>query len=409
MSNSWKIYMLAIVSFLVGTSEFIIAGILDRVAEDIGVSVSAAGQLITVFSLAYAFGTPILMAVTARVERRTLMVAALALFVVGNLISFLFTGYAPLMGARVLLALSTGTFVVVSLTVAAKLAPEGKQGSAIATLVMGFSTALIVGVPIGRVVASQYDWKLVFAGIGLLGLLAMLAIWRTIPRSGGEEAVPLRRQISILRSPRIALALTVTFFWIFGYAVLYTYISPFLLEVTGMSERVVSIALFAFGIASLFGSKLGGYSTDRWGVGKTLFTGMTLHASVLALLSVLSPYPALVFPLLMLWAFAAWSSGPTQQYYLITLAPESSGIMLSLNTSVLQLAMAAGAGIGGVAVDAISLTSVGWISVALVTVAAGLTAVSLGVSTRYAKKLAHRREQLAGAAAATIETEVSAG
>ncbi|MFC5471910.1 MFS transporter [Cohnella suwonensis] len=407
MTNSWKIYMLAIVSFLVGTSEFIIAGILDRVAEDIGVSVSAAGQLITVFSLAYAFGTPILMALTARVDRRNLMLAALSLFVVGNLVSFLFAGYASLMGARVLLALSTGTFVVVALTVAAKMAPEGKQGSAIATLVMGFSTALIVGVPIGRVIASQYDWKLIFAGIGLLGLLAMFAIWKTIPRSGGEEAVPLRRQVSLLRSPRIALALAVTFFWIFGYSVLYTYISPFLLEVTGMGERTVSIALFAFGIASLFGSKLGGYSTDRWGVGRTLFTGMTLHAGVLALLSVLSQSPALVFPLLMLWAFTAWSSGPTQQYYLITLAPESSGIMLSLNTSVLQLAMAAGAGIGGVAVDAISLSSVGWIGFVLVAVAAGLTAVSLGVSASYAKKLALRRARLADASAAASDLEAS--
>ncbi|MGO4372708.1 MFS transporter, partial [Paenibacillus sp. MCAF20] len=176
MSNTWKIYMLAVISFLVGTSEFIIAGILDVVAEDAGVSVSAAGQLITVFSLAYAFGTPILMAATARVERRKLLIYALAVFAAGNAIAVLLPGFGFLLASRIVLALSTGVFVVTALTVAAKLAPPEKQGSAIATLVMGFSTALIIGVPIGRVAAAAYDWKLIFAGIGLLGLVAILLI-----------------------------------------------------------------------------------------------------------------------------------------------------------------------------------------------------------------------------------------
>lgn len=380
MPNTWKIYMLAIVSFLVGTSENIIAGILDMVAGDVGVSVAAAGQLITVFSLAYAFGTPILMAMTSRVERRKLMMYALGLFFVGNLLAVTAPGYISLMGSRVILALSTGVFVVVALTVAAKLAAPGKQGSAIATLVMGFSTSLIIGVPLGRIIASAYDWKLIFAGIGLLGLLAMLAILRTIPKTDGEEPVPIRAQLALLRNPRIAMALTVTFFWIFGYSIVYTYISPYLLTITGMSERAVSIALFAFGVASLIGSKLGGFSTDKWGVPRTLVGGMLIHTGVLFLLTAFAHTAWFVFPLLMLWAFSAWSSGPTQQYYLMTLSPEASGIMLSLNTSVLQLAMAAGAGIGGVIVEGVSLSAVsllGAVGVAVAAVTATLSFVGV--------------------------------
>ncbi|RKP55368.1 MFS transporter [Cohnella endophytica] len=391
MSNSWKIYMLAIVSFLVGTSEYIIAGILDKVASDVGVSVAAAGQLITVFSLAYAFGTPVLMALTARVERRKLMLAALGLFVVGNVLSVFSSSYLLLMGARVVLALSTGVFVVVALTVAAKMAEPGKQGSAIATLVMGFSTSLIIGVPVGRVIAASYDWTLLFAAIGVLGLLAMLAIFKSIPKSEGEAPVPIRAQANILKSPRIALALSVTFFWIFGYSIVYTYISPYLLTVTGMSERTVSIALFAFGVASLVGSKFGGFSTDKWGVGRTLIGGMLLHTGVLFLLASFSQAAWIVFPLLMLWAFSAWSSGPTQQYYLLSLAPEASGIMLSLNSSVLQLAMAAGAGVGGFVVNNSSLTAIGWVGAVGVGVAAALSAVSLGVTANYVA----RRSRLA--------------
>ncbi|MFC5649297.1 MFS transporter [Paenibacillus solisilvae] len=400
MSNAWKIYMLAVVSFLVGTSEFIIAGILDKVSADIGVSVSAAGQLITVFSLAYAFGTPFLMAATAKMERRKLLLYSLAVFVVGNGIAVAFPGFGFLIGSRIILALSTGVFVVTALTVAAKLAPPEKQGSAIATLVMGFSTALIIGVPIGRLAASIYDWKMIFGGIGLLGLVAIFLISFTIPKTDGEEPVPLRNQLALLKNPKIVVALMITFFWIAGYAITYTYISPFLLTITGMSEKGVSAGLFAFGIASLIGSKLGGFSTDKWGVSRTLVGGMLLHAIALILLSLAAHSPALVLPLLMLWSFSAWSSGPTQQYHLITLAPEASSIMLSLNSSVLQLAMAAGAGIGGVIVEQASLTSISWIGAAGVAVAAGTAAASFGyfrIGSASRKKLEEARMRKAGA------------
>jgi DHA1 family putative efflux transporter-like MFS transporter len=378
--------MLAAVSFLVGTSEFIIAGILDKVAIDIGVSVAAAGQLITVFSLTYAFGTPILMALTARTERRKLLLYSLIVFVIGNGIAVSLPGFNFLVISRIILALSTGVFVVTALTVASKLAPPDKQGSAIATLVMGFSTSLIVGVPLGRVVAAAYDWKMIFGGIGVLGLFAILIIALSIPKTDGEEPVPLVKQLALLKQPKIALALSVTFFWIGGYSIAYTYISPFLLDVTGMSEKAVSAGLFAFGIASLVGSKLGGYSTDRWGAPRTLISGMLLHAAALIVLSLTAQSSIVVFGLLIIWAFAAWSSGPTQQYHLITLTPGASGIMLSLNSSVIQLAMAAGAGIGGVVVEQSSLASISWIGAAGVMIAALTATLSFRLSTSRAHR-----------------------
>jgi DHA1 family putative efflux transporter-like MFS transporter len=130
----------------------------------------------------------------------------------------------------------------------------------------------------------------------------------------------------------------------------------------------------------LIGSKLGGYSTDKWGVSRTLIGGMLLHTAALILLSLESQSSAFVFPLLLLWAFSAWSSAPTQQYHLMTLAPEASGIMLSLNSSVLQFAMAAGAGIGGIVVNQASLASISWIGAAGVAIAAGTASVSLRLS-----------------------------
>ncbi|GIO33430.1 MULTISPECIES: MFS transporter [Paenibacillus] len=361
MGNKWKIYILAIASFLVGTSEFVIAGILDMLAKDVGVSVAAAGQLITVYSLAYAIGTPILIALTARMDRKKLMLSALGLFFIGNLITITSSGYGMLMGARIILAISTGVFMVVALTVAAKIAHPGKQGGSIATVLLGFNLALILGVPLGRLIAGSYDWKIIFTGVGVLSLIAMIVLLLAIPKSEGEAPVPIRKQLALFKSPRISVALSISFFWIFGYTILYTYITPFLLTITGMSERMVSIGLFAFGLASLLGSQVGGYGADKWGIPRTMIGGLLFHSGILFLLTAFSHSSMLVLPLLMLWSFFAWSTGPVQQVYLIGMAPQASGIILSLNNSIVQLGMAAGAVIGGIIVDSISLTAAGWL------------------------------------------------
>ncbi len=270
MRNSWKIYILAIISFLVGTSEFVIAGILDMLASDVGVSLAAAGQLITVYSLAYAIGTPFLIAFTARMDRRKLMLSALGLFFIGNLITVTTTGYGMLIGARIILAISTGVFMVVALTVAAKTSRPERQGSSIAKVLLGFNLSLILGVPLGRIIAGSYDWKIIFTGIGALTLIAMLVLLLAIPKSEGEAPVPIREQLALLKNPQISVALSISFFWILGYTILYTYITPFLLSITGMSERMVSIGLFAFGLASLVGSQVGGYGADKWGIPRTM-------------------------------------------------------------------------------------------------------------------------------------------
>ncbi|MBB6633298.1 MFS transporter [Cohnella thailandensis] len=380
MINSWKIYILAIASFLVGTSEFVIAGILDRVASDVGVTLAAAGQLITVYSLAYAIGTPILIAITARIDRRTLMLAALALFFIGNLATIASTGFAMLMGARIILAIGTGVFMVVALTVAASLAQPGKQGSAIATVLLGFNLALILGVPLGRVIAGSYDWKIIFTGIGVLSLIAMVVLRLTISKSKGETPVPIREQLSLLRTPRISIALSISFFWILGYTVIYTYISPFLLDITGMSDRMISVGLFAFGIASLLGSQVGGYGADKWGIPRTMIGGLLFHSGILLLITAFAHSSAFVLPLLMLWSFFAWSTGPVQQVYLIGMAPKASGIVLSLNTSIVQLGMAVGAVIGGMVVENISLQAVGWMGA--IGVAIGILPAAVSLSMR---------------------------
>ncbi|QYK68687.1 MFS transporter [Paenibacillus sp. S02] len=369
MQSTWKVYILAIVSFLVGTSEYIISGVLDQIATTMGITVSAAGQLITVFSLAYAIGTPILMAVTAKWDRRKLLLSSLGLFAVANVLSFVLPGFGMFIAARILMALGAGMVVVTALSIAAKIAPAGKQASSIATVTMGFTASLIIGVPLGRMISSAYGWKTVFFGIALTGIIALIVIAMTIPRLKGDRPVPLLQQFALLKKPEVALGLGITFFWLGGYSLAYTYISPYLLNVSGVGEDMLSTVLLAFGIASLIGSKIGGYSADKKGIPFTLLGGMVLHGISLLLLPFAAHSLIAVFALLILWSFAAWTTGPTQQYNLVTLVPESSGVMLSLNQSTMQLAMAAGAGIGGVVVGQVSLSSITWFGAAGVGIA----------------------------------------
>ncbi|MCM3196917.1 MFS transporter [Priestia megaterium] len=372
MSNTAKIYILALISFLVGTSQYIISGILDKMADALGVSIGAAGQLITVFSLTYAIGTPILMVLTSKMERRKLLIYTLFVFILGNLLSVIVPGYGLFMIARIIMALSTGVAVVTVLSIAAKISPANKKASSIATVVMGFTASLIIGVPIGRFITSTYGWKFVFIGIALLVLFVIFIVINTIPKMNGDASIPLKRQIAMFKKPKIALALSITFFLMTGYAIIFTYLSPFLVNTVGMSDHLLSITFLVLGVASLFGSKLGGLSADKKGVIFTLKRGLLVNLTSLVVLLFISHSNIAVFIILTVWSFAAWSSGATQQYNLATISPESSDVLLGLNQSMMQLGFAFGAGLGGVIVGQISLSSITWFS-ALSVVFASIT------------------------------------
>jgi DHA1 family putative efflux transporter-like MFS transporter len=380
MSNTWKIYMLTLISFLVGTSQFVIVGILDKVAASVGVSVSAAGQLITVFALANAIGTPVVMVATAMMDRRKQLLLALAIILLGIVSTVALPGFGFLMVSYVVLGVGTGVFVVTAYSTAANLAPPGRQARAMSNVSLGFSASLVFGVPIGRVVAAAYDWKVIFWGIGFFTLLGIFAVARAIPSTEGEAPVPLGKQFAMLKNPRIAFSLGVTLFVFIGYSVVNTYITPFLTSVMSMSEQEVSVILFALGIASLIGSKLGGFLSDRIGTALTLVGDMVVHALVLALLSIVARTTAVAIPLLMIWAIAAWTFGPTQNYNLLSLAPEASGIVLSLNSSFVQLGFAAGAAIGGIAMGGSSILVICWIGAAAVAFAVCVACISYGLT-----------------------------
>jgi MFS transporter, DHA1 family, putative efflux transporter len=371
MNNTWKIYMLTLISFVVGTSQFVIVGTLDKVAASVCVSVATAGQLITVFALGNAIGTPLVMVATSKMDQRKQLLLALAIILLGVIGVIALPGFGLLMASRILLGVGTGVFVVTAYGIAAKLADPGRQGGAMANVAMGYSSSLVFGVPLGRMIASSYDWKVIFWGIGLFSLLAIFIVARTIPVIEGEASVSLGKRLALLKNPRVALTLAVTFFVFISYSMLNTYITPFLTAVMPTMKEKLSMILLAMGIASLIGSKVGGLLADRIGIVRTLIGSMAVHIISLVLLSTVSGFGwvMITLPLLMIWEIAAWTFGPTQNFNLVSLTPEASGIVLSLNSSFVQLGFAAGAGIGGIVAGRSSVLEISWVGATSVVIA----------------------------------------
>ena len=362
MNNTQKIYMLTLISFFVGTSQFGIVGMLDKIAVSLDISVSTTGQLVTAFALGNAIGAPIIIVLTSKMNPRKQLLLALAIILVGIVSTLVTSKFILLMVARILLGIGTGVFVVTAYGVAAKLAAPGKQGSAMANVAMGFSSSLVFGVPLGRVMESSYDWKTIFWIIGIFSIFAVFAIARTIPDMESDETVSLSQRLALLKSPQLGLSLGVTFFVFIGFSVMDTYITPYLAFIMPRTEYAISAILFAMGIASVVGSKLGGLLADRIGTFCTLIGAMGVQIVALILLSVGIKSGVIIVILLMIWVVGCWTFGPTQNFNLVSLVPGASSIVLSLNSSFVQLGFAAGAGIGGIAVGSISITAITWIS-----------------------------------------------
>ena len=378
INSSSKIYMLTFISFLVGIAQFVFGGILDKVAESVGVYVSTAGQLTTAFSLAAAIGTPIFMMSTAKMDRRKQLLIALTIIFFGMFFTFSLQGFQFLMLSRVLLGIGGGVYGVCAFSIVASIAPEGRKARSLSNLAMGSSAALVFGVPIGRVIASQYDWRIIFGITSFLTLISIFCVMRLIPMVEGEAPIPLGKQLSILKRSDISMALGVTFLMFVSYSVVNTYITPFMKSVIPSIEESISIVLFALGLASLVGSKLGGFLADRIGVARTLIGGIIVQVISLTIVSLFSTSEMVVVLFLIIWATAAWTCGPMLNYNLVSKAPEASGILLSLNSTFVQLGFAVGAVVGGIVVEGASIMAISWTGMITVTIAACVGIFSFG-------------------------------
>ncbi|MFK3958597.1 MFS transporter [Guptibacillus hwajinpoensis] len=346
-----RVYLLTIVSFVVGMVELIIGGILDLVAEDLQISLGKTGLLISVFSIVFALMGPVLLSVTAKIERKKLMLFSLVIFLIGNLIAVISTTFSLLMTARIISAASGSLLVVLCVTIASNIVKQEYRARAIGVVFMGISASLVLGVPIGLMLGNAFGWKAPFVLILVLTLLSMVGVTLFMEKIQPKPAVPLRKQLQTLKDRRVFSAQLTSLMFLTGHLTLYGYLTPFLKTTLGLSGSWVSIVYLIFGVAAVAGGGLGGIASDRFGTRPTILISIMVFAVAMFII----PFSTFSFPvfliIMVIWSMLSWGITPAQQSYLIELAPESSDIQQSLNNSALHLGIALGSSVGAFVIE----------------------------------------------------------
>ncbi|MHA6620148.1 MFS transporter [Pseudonocardia sp. DLS-67] len=373
---SARTYLLAAGAFAVGTSAYVVSGVLPAVSAELDVSVTAAGQLTTAFALAYAVSAPLLATATARWERRRLLLAALLVAVVGNAISAVATTYPLLLGGRIVAALGAAAYTPAATLFATALRPPEERGRAVAIVFGGLTVALALGVPIGSLLSGSIGYRGVFAMVAAISLVTALAVRMQLPLMAGSPAVALRERFAVAADRRVLIVLAMTVFGVVGTMSVYIYVVPLLTVTTGFTGPTIGGLLLAYGVGAVVGNTWGGRATDRYGSVPTLLATMAGFIIMIATLPLTATTAVGAAVALFVWSVFTWSFNPPVQNLLLELAP-SGGLVLSLNASAIYF----GIGLAGVLGGAV-IGTVGVLALPEVGALLGLVAVGLILSLR---------------------------
>ncbi|WP_158783962.1 MFS transporter [Pantoea sp. BAV 3049] len=361
---------LALSAFAIGTTEFVIMGLLPEVAGDLQVSIPSAGWLISGYALGVAIGAPIMALLTAKLPRKRTLILLMSIFIIGNVLCALAYSYNLLMMARVITALCHGAFFGIGAVVAASLVAPGKQASAVALMFTGLTLANVLGVPLGTWFGQMFGWRATFWGVAVIGILAFISLIVSLPENKEEKPVHLASEISALGNGRLWLSLLMTVFFAAAMFALFSYIAPLLLEVTGISDKGVSWTLFLIGGGLTVGNILGGKLAD-WKVSFSLILSFSLIALFSLLFSWTSHALWLAEITLFLWAMATFAIVPGLQINVVRHGKDAPNLVSTLNISAFNIGNAFGAWAGGAVISGgFGLTAVP--VVAAVLAAAGL-------------------------------------
>ncbi len=381
------IFALTIAAYAIGTTEFVIVGLLPTVAQDLHITLPLAGLIVSVYALGVTFGAPVLTALTGRIERKPLLLGLMALFVVGNVAAALSPSYELLLVARVLSAFAHGVFFSVGATIAADLVPENRRASAIAMMFMGLTVAIVTGVPLGTFIGQTFGWRATFWGVSLLGVIAFAGIAALLPSTLNKAAPSsLLDQVRVLGSGRLLLVFAMTALGYGGTFVTFTYLASILEQVTGFQASSVSLILVLYGLAIAIGNIAGGRIADRNPV-KALTVLFALQAAVLVLFSFTAMSPMWTLVTLAGLGFLSFANVPGLQLYVVQLAkehrPGAVDVASALNIAAFNLGIALGAWIGGVVVASpLGLGATPWVGAVLVAGAFVLTVWSGALDRR---------------------------
>ncbi|MFJ5638486.1 MFS transporter [Streptomyces sp. NPDC093223] len=376
---------LAVGAFGLGTTEFVMMGLLPDVADDLRISIPTAGHLVSAYALGVVIGAPVLAALTARLPRRTVLISLMALFVAGNALSALAPGYHWLLAARFLSGLPHGAFFGVGAVVATNLVAPERKARSVSLMFMGLTVANIAGVPVATLMGQHLGWRATFLGVSLIGVAAMAAVALLVRRADTPAPVlGLRGELTALRSLPVWLALATT---VVGFGALfsaYSYITPMLTDSAGYADSDVTLLLALFGVGATAGNLIGGRLADHAMRG-TLFGGLASMVAVLLLFPVLMHTQWSAALAVTLLGVAAFVTGSPLQMMVMERASAGPSLASSANQAAFNLANAGGAWIGGVALAAgFGATSPALAGAALAVLGLGVAGVALAVDRRRA-------------------------
>ena len=381
---------LAIGTFGIGTTEFVVLGMLPQIAAGLDVSVAAVGLLISAYAIGVVVGAPTLTALGVRFTPRQTLVGLMVVFVVGNALSAVAPSYTLLVVARVLTALAHGSFFGVGAVAARRMVARDKGAQAISLMITGLTLANVVGVPLGTFVAQQLSWRLVFGAVAVIGVLTIGGLLAWMPPVAGEPT-DLRSELGAFRRRQVWLVLGLTAVGFSALFAVYSYVSPILTDLGGIPERWVTPVLALFGIGTTIGTLVGGRLGDRYGF-SFVTVGLGLQAALLAVFAVLARTPAAAVVLLVLFGTVGFAIGPVVQSRVIDAAKVPGGsLVAAANQAAFNLANALGAALGAAVLAAgLGYTAPIWVGAALALAGAGVAVLAV---------LGERRE----AAAATAD------
>ena len=372
---------LTISAFAIGTTEFVIVGLVPAIAEQMGISLPSAGLLVSIYALGVAIGAPVLTALTARLPRKQLLILLMALFTAGNLLAWLAPGYNTLVVARLLTGLAHGVFFSIGSTIATGLVAREKAATAIAIMFGGLTIALVTGVPLGTFIGQHFGWRETFLAVAGLGIIALIASMLLIPKAIPMQPVAgLKAQLSVLTHPRLLMIYAITALGYGGVFTAFTFLAPMMQSLAGFSPSAVSLILLGYGVAVAIGNIWGGKLADKQGA----IPALTLIFAALAVMLVIFQftvsihYAALVTVLVM--GIFAFGNVPGLQVYVVQKAgeytPGAVDVASGLNIAAFNVGIALGSIVGGQTVEHYGLASTPWIGAVIVAVALILTIIS---------------------------------
>jgi len=371
-----SLLMLALSAFAIGTTEFVIMGLLPDVAADLGVSIPGAGWLVTGYALGVAIGAPFMALVTAKLPRKAALVSLMVIFIIGNLLCALASDYNVLMFARIVTALCHGAFFGIGSVVAANLVAPNRRASAVALMFTGLTLANVLGVPLGTALGQLAGWRSTFWAVTVLGVVSLIGLIRFLPAKHDEEKLDMRAELAALTGAGIWLSLSMTVLFAASVFTLFTYIAPLLGDVTGVSPSGVTWTLLLIGLGLTLGNVIGGKLADR-NMSLTLIGVFIVMAVVSTVLtwtsSALIPAEITLF----LWATASFAAVPALQVNVMTFGKAAPNLISTLNIGAFNVGNALGAWVGGsVIAHGFGLTSVPVAAAALAVLALLVTLIT---------------------------------